>query len=107
MIYQQNKRRTITCFFPPSIKAKKKKKNLAIISCSALHRRETTAFSLYREAKNGQSGLGAESEDQWFPDSLAMWLDNLLSVLSFLIYKKGCKTGPSSEHSTVRIKASC
>lgn len=89
--------------FFPSIKAKK----LVIIWCSALHRRETIAFSLYREAKNGWSSLGAESEDQWFPDLLAMWLDSLLSVLSLLIYKRGCKTGPNSEHSTVRIKASC
>lgn len=86
------------CFSPLQLK---QKTGYNFMQCS------TIAFSLYREAKNGRSGLGAESEDPRFPDSLAMWLGNLLSVLSFLIYKKGCKTGPSSEHSTVRIKGSC
>ena len=60
---QQNERRTIMCFSPLQLK---QKTGYNFMQCS------TIAFSLYREAKNGRSGLGAESEDPRFPDSLAM-----------------------------------
>lgn len=55
--------------FSPSIKAKKKT-GYNFMQCSTQER--DNSFSLYREAKNGRSGLGAESEDQWFPDSLKL-----------------------------------
>lgn len=32
------------------------------------------------QAERSGNDLVSESEDQWFPDLLAMWLDNLLNI---------------------------
>lgn len=34
----------------------------------------------YGQAENNGNGLRSESEDQWFPDLIAMWVDNLLNI---------------------------